>query len=249
VTITVIAVDPAPRKKSTLFQSDGFEALSSRDLAQRLEAERTRGKVLVCWDSPLTGPSEPNRVGTRPYDYSQRVIERFFSRSETGFKVPPGISVRPYSGCPHWALSRAILGLPRVGRFDLPTRSLPFRHIAEGEYPKKESAAVVEVHPAVALWVWLSPRRAPGSSWEYKKNESVLRELIRLFSDIAESKSPEPRTDDELDALVAFTLGSWWASGKGDVVLLGDAASGSFLVPAASRLVAAYDRFRHETSG
>lgn len=226
----VIAIDPAPSKPSTVF--DGrFRRLAVNELAHLLRSVASDHATLVCWDAPLTGPRDPAVPGAWPQDYSQRLIEQFFSRYATGFKTPAGISVRPYSGCPHWALSRALIGLPRVGPWDLPEAELPFRPLLEGKQPPNPGAYVVEVHPAVALWLWCSPLRPAEASWDYKKDSGVFSELRDMLLHLTRLPDISPQDDDELDALVAYVLGIKWLSQDGSVVLLGNRSSGSFLVP------------------
>lgn len=244
---SVLAIDPAPTKASTLFDGKSYEALSPGALSARLKSARSSTNLLICWDAPLTGPTSSTSLGVHPQDYSQRRIERFFTRKENGFRVPKGISVLPYAGCPHWAVSLAVLGLPRVGQFDAAYESLPFALVSEGQY-RPAPAAVVEVHPEVALCLWLREGRSEDGSWVYKgkKHKDVLEELVGVFQSLAPSGSPVPRTDDELDALVGFTLGAGWASGSGSVALLGDRSSGSFLVPFVPKLTEAFEHFRQQ---
>ena len=158
VTVSVISIDPAPSKTSTVCDGRCFCEETPVQLGDRLR--RVNREVLVCWDAPLTGPQDPDRAGVVEKDFSQRSIDSFFARKETGFKTPKGISVLPYSGCPHWVITRSLLGLPRSGRFDIRHKELPF-HLLPGEdrneYPRPR---VVEIHPAVAAWLWC--RGQPG---------------------------------------------------------------------------------------
>ena len=58
--------------------------------------------------------------------------------------------------------------------------------------------------------------------------------LLNLIND-GNAPNRKPKNDDEFDAYVAYLLGAKWLSGDG-VVLLGDDATGSFLVPAEDKL-------------
>ena len=115
----VIAIDPAPKKDSTVFDGAAFLEMDAPQLRRFLQArEHQNPETLVCWDAPLTGPRDPENAGNVAGDFSQRCIEQFFSRQVTGDKACPGISVRPYSQCPHWTITRSVLGLPRTGPYD-----------------------------------------------------------------------------------------------------------------------------------
>ena len=147
----VIAVDPAPGRKSTVFDGTAFSRKGGRELRAYLEEPCNRThETLLCWDAPLTGPGDPASAGTNPCDFTQRRIEQFFSRAETGFKTPKGISVCPYSGCPHWTITRSLLGLPRTGPYDFDFHRLPYHLLPGPDSERAERASVVEIHPAVA---------------------------------------------------------------------------------------------------
>lgn len=120
----VIAIDPAPGKESTVFEGTEYLQLSAQELREYVDQlADAKESVLVCWDAPLTGPFDPASAGSYRFDFTKRPIERFFSLNETGFKTPKGISVLGYGACPHWTISRALLGLPRVGPYDEPEKN------------------------------------------------------------------------------------------------------------------------------
>lgn len=115
----VVSVDPAPSKNSTLYSAeDGFQPVPAGDVRSRLKSFAP--PVLLCWDAPLTGPRSPEEAGGQDGDFTTRRFEKFLMRGtkKKGFGTPKGITVAPYCGCPHWTISRAALGLPRVGPFD-----------------------------------------------------------------------------------------------------------------------------------
>ena len=176
--------------------------------------------------------------------FSQRAIESFFSRESTGFKTPPGISARPYSGCPHWAISRSVLGLPRVGPWDADEADLPFRLLTGGPPPVGDGAYVVEVHPAVAAWLWCREHRGTGCSWKYKHEAEVQREMWEIIRPLGDQLGEiTPSNDDQFDALVAFILGTRWLSGDGSVELVGSQSAGAMLLPAVPGLSQALGEF------
>lgn len=246
----VIGVDPAPTKGLDVFDGQHRHvALSAaRSFVGSLSGFRD---VLLCWDAPLTGPPSVTVAGGKALDsaFSQRPLESFFSRSDTGFKTPLGISVRGYSGCPHWALSRSLLGLPRVGPFDCDAASLPFG-LLTSDTPPTSGRHVVEVHPAVAIWLWCRTGRAPEANWEYKKSDAVLSELWARLLEIPsiaqvllEGPIDNPKSDDVLDARLAYLLGRLWLNGSRSVVLIGGPDHGTFLLPRVPGLEEAFNSF------
>jgi hypothetical protein len=240
----VIGIDPAPAKGGTLFDGE-YRHLSPLELGEFLSSISDQEDVLVCWDAPLTGPQDPTRPGQNIGDFTQRPIETFFSRQGYGFKVPPGISVRGYAGCPHWTISRAYLGLPQIGPWDRPASNLPFKLLTDRTFAKSIGSGpfVVEVHPAVAIWRWCIDSRAKDADWAYKKSKKIQEEIAALVLSRYALEVPYPSNDDELDALVAWLLGTRWVEGGGDVELFGNRRSGSFLLPRSEALANAFVRY------
>lgn len=239
----IVAIDPAPAKPSTICTPGDhsgtvkFETVPGHGMGKYVERLAGHPDCLVCWDAPLTGPREPRNSQATGNSYSQRGIESFFSQGRYGFKAPKGISVRPYSGCPHWAITRATLGLPIVGPWDLPEDQLPLEPIFSRDFPRETTgrARVVEVHPAVAIWLWC--RDHWDGSWEYKirsrnsPSGQVFRALCEILEEVSTLFGGPLANDDELDALVGYTLASRWVEGDGSVILLGSREEGGFLVP------------------
>lgn len=247
--LKIVGIDPAPVKGLQVFDGADHQVPLPR-ARSFLQGLAKQENLLVCWDAPLTGPPEGVLLGREATGsaFSQRPIESFFSRAATGFKTPPGISVRGYSGCPHWAVSRSLLGLPRTGPFD--AVDIPFRLAADQARRPESGKHVVEVHPAVALWLWCRSLRAPTGSWDYKKSPEVLQELWGLLMEIPEISDVlssiqhrPPVSDDELDARVAYALGCLWLDNSASVILLGDSGRGTFLLPNSQSLVAAFASF------
>ena len=241
--LPVIAIDPAPGKKSTIFNGSEFLSKSGDELRSYLgEPSNRTPETLLCWDAPLTGPADPASAGTRRRDFTQRLIEGFFKNSETRFKTPKGISVLPYCGCPHWTVTRSLLGLPRTGPYDLDFQQLPFRLLPA---PHSEQAdrrpSVVEIHPAVAVWLWCRKEPREASAWNYKKDCRVRNELWDIIIERTQfpwGSRSRPKNDDEFDAAVGYILGSMYlqqpgaTQGKPCVAILGDRCTGSLLLPA-----------------
>ena len=252
----VVGIDPAPRKGATLV-SDSLKnplSISPQELVSSLSKYRECGEfkyardrsILICSDAPLTGPADPtDSAGVYDWDFTQRPIEAFFNRT-SGMKAPRGISVRPYSGCSHWSISRASLGLLRVGPYcasEIPC-DLVTSENKKGAVKKAGAAFVVEVHPAVAIWLWCSTSGFPGgvsNDWSYKSSahlpfrkmlvEHLLGQILNKTEQhrFAHWKDTTPN-DDELDASIAWVLGRRWIDGV-SVVLLGNRKTGAILVP------------------
>jgi hypothetical protein len=245
MTVSVVSIDPAPSKKSTVCYGDGFSEKDAGELRVLLDRFAQAGPdTLICWDAPLTGPRDAERAGQTNKDFSQRRLESFFSRQD-GLKAPKGISVLPYSGCPHWAITRSLLGLPRIGPYDARYEDLPF-HLVPGERREGDPRpSVVEIHPAVAAWLWCKDEKdAPqdNDGWLYKpKKNSGIREwmwrVIRRRTRSVACQDPLSGDDDDFDAAVGYLLGVLYLRDREKpkprrkVILLGDREKGSFLVP------------------
>jgi len=225
----VIGIDPAPKKPTTVYDAHdgGWSTVEASDLpAYIVNCSEAEDGVLICWDAPLTTGNAAATGG-----YYARLIERFF-QTQQNYTAPKGISVLAYAGCPHWAVTRAAIGLPRVGMFDCLPDKLPFHLCAEGDRPSDMSGKyIVEVHPAVAIWLWCQGNN-PQGDWQYKRQAAHRENLWAYMEHILAPYAPArpPKNDDEFDAYVAYLLGSKWLA-DGDVILLGNAEVGSFLVP------------------
>ena len=263
----VIAIDPAPGSKgSTLYSGgDDFPQILGEDMRRLLDGEREKGPVLLCWDAPLTGPRDPEKAD-QPGDFIQRRLDKFFRLEETGFRTPPGISVLPYASCWHWTITRSVLGLPRVGPYDaksdLPFLLLPHRNdeVPGSEVARMDQPCVVEMHPAVAAWLWCRDhpelrRRSwkRGKGWKYKgdKKDTTLQLRKEMWTvvldhcdDALKGNLPTPEDDDQFDAIIGYILGVKWLRGDEDVVLLGDRENGSMLLPRTDGLCEAWEEFR-----
>lgn len=251
----VIAIDPAPAKPSTVFDGVRYARLAATELRDRVNLIATEGAAtLVCWDAPLTGPTDLDHAGSGPYDFTKRAIERFFSLKKTGFKTPKGISVLGYGACPHWTITRSMLGLPRVGTFDALESDLPFSLVTQPADLDPHRPSIVEVHPALAAWLWCRHERDDGANWLYKgdrQTECKVRiemwEIIRERTGVADDL-PCPVTDDDFDAAIGYILGTMFvrdlASPSRRCTILGNARDGAFLVPCEPQLIAAWDLWR-----
>ena len=135
---------------------------------------------------------------------------------------------------------RRLLSLPRVGQYDLDTK-LPFTLVTNDRDRPNAGRHVVEVHPAVALWRWCMTEDYSGP-WEYKKDRQCKQSICKLMSQRLEKDHVATASDDELDAWIAWYLARCWLSNS-NVALLGNAQTGSFLLPFDPALQEAFEQF------
>ncbi len=248
----VVAVDAAPGKRSTVFDGRDFTNHDARSLRGYLARMRERHReMLVCWDAPLTGPGDPDDAGV-PGDFTQRPIESFFRDGKNGCKTPRGISVRPYCGCPHWTISRSLLGLPRLGSYDAGYDELPFGLLTSGRPAGDGQHVVAEIHPGVAAWLWCREERRGNVSWAYKKDAVVLAEMWEIVRSKAAGAWPDRRTpanDDQFDAAVGYVLGRAFVGaeeGGARVAMFDDRRTGALLLPDSRELRHQWERWMSE---
>lgn len=245
--IKVIGIDPKPSGKKNdkeghcIYNGKQFEILSHSELAKYLQKQfEEKENILICWDAPLSFPKfkSLNFLDIESL-FTQRTIEKFFSRAE-GEKTPTGISVQGYAGCPHWTISQYLLGYPRINPRD--KSETPFELIFDKKDLEKYDKSLVEVHPAIAIWLWLKNKDI--NEWEYKKKDfNKVVELLKRKDII--SKGLDTENDDQLDAYVAWKLGTEWVEGN-RVDILGNNDTGSFLLPYDEKLFKKFDNFTKE---
>lgn len=261
--VLCVGIDPAPSFKGSAvveyLVGDSRSHLRLRRNVHHpeLRADLERWKqeypsVLLAWDAPLTGPQDPESdeaggaLGHRRSDFTIRQIEKEIR------KVIPtaaeGISVIGYSGCPHWTITRNLLGLPRVGPFDQGWDTLPYSLLCSpatswpGHY-------VLEVHPALALWAWLKDSALNIMDWRYKAGsrrsqrlilDQILSGLVSCWDKtsllpfvevIKERRKELLHSNDLLDALVAAALATLFIQNPDSVELQGSKARGAMLLP------------------
>ena len=270
----IIGIDPAPSKRTTICDPSAhentFRDVKPTDLADVIsEFTASDERTLICWDAPLTGPSlGANGTSGPGSEFSQRPIESFFGKSHTskaghsfGTQQVKGISVLPYSGCPHWAITQAMFGYPKTSLNGHAAQELPWElqtqaMLSLNGRPKK----IVEVHPALALWLMQPEDKRHKLDFTYKgRNSTVkaraeakeclfhgLRRFVREDADthtVVDQFEAHELSDDNLDGLTGWVLGTLWSNNTGMVRLLGDAANGTFLLPVVEGLEESYSAF------
>lgn len=248
----VIGIDPAPSKKSVIYDGEKFIEKKAVELKEYLdELIESNDNALICWDAPLTGgsPTNFNQEIEKYNPFYQRKIEQLINK-----EIPKveGISTLPYAGCSHWAITQHCFGLPLINDEFKPENQTPFKLIPNQDKQEKpfEGKHIVEVHPALALWLWLKDSKV--EDWNYKKSprksketsennppkskKDILEELTSKLSDkITKDFSSfeilkiKIKNDDHLDAYVAWLLGTLWL--KDEVILVGNKNTGAMLLP------------------
>jgi hypothetical protein len=249
----IVGIDVAPGKNSHIYEDrwKTVKQMDSQCLARYLDKLRDSAEpVLLAWDAPLTGPTHlADEETSWNANFTQRPIEAFFMRKPN--KPHKGISVQGYAGCQHWTITRYLLGLPRVGRYDQKEGKLPFSLVTSDVLPPK-GKNVVEVHPALALWLWLKDENgfSGRKTWLYKRNDVELRGRLwkKLCEKAGRQISPAREnapTDDEIDAVTAWLLAHSWVSAENalGVSVLGNEKTGALLLPKESKLKGRFDDF------
>jgi hypothetical protein len=244
----VIGIDPASGKKSYVFAPGEYDDYySAEQLRNLVHDQLNKPSCLICWDAPLTGPPDPD--ADDPGNMTMRQIEsRKGSENEYHTTVAkwvtnnPGVALRPFSGLSHWVISRNVLGLPRVGRFDAQFDALPLYPVFEKDELSKHQWAVTEVHPTLAVYLWLhEPTDEKEPNWRQYKGKSKEADVVDAVQAMWEIlhdrflyntkiQLSEPTSDDAFDARVAWLLGYLWLHGDA-VELVGNEQDGTFLLP------------------
>jgi len=224
----IVGIDPAPRKPPGVWEGMAGTKPQLKELKGPGELRayveqliKDHAYLLIAWDAPLAFKQEYG-YSDRPFDV---VMRRFVAEKVKVGRLQRGaVSVRPFSGCPHWALTCAVLGIPFGSR----PRGLRMAWERDG-FPYNEGAYLVEVHPAVTLALWWleagcnkAMPRYKGASIEQLKD--IARRLRRFKIPIAACKN-----DDALDAWVAWRMGADMLTG--DACWFDDPKEGGYVLP------------------
>jgi len=280
--ITVVGIDPGSSGKGTACveitldkdQKDWSNALINMadkkldppTLKEKLaEWKKITNSTLLVWDAPLTGPNDPTTEGGGynkwKHAFTMRLIEQRLKKLLKEKKCEAGISVIDYHGCPHWAVTRHMVGLPVLGRFDYKIGELDYLPIYRSkDFTKNDKCKrIIETHPAVAMWGFLNGKLPEGcSDWKYKSGgrevakkarEVLLTALCSKWSKTGGSQDNERNlrmivneksdvfklaiNDDNIfDALIAAVLGVLTVTNDKEVKLYGSQSAGAMLLPA-----------------
>ncbi|RLA80763.1 MAG: hypothetical protein DRG78_10355 [Epsilonproteobacteria bacterium] len=238
----IIGIDPAPSKKSIVFDGEIFLELTPIELKNYIEAlSKNHDSIFISWDAPLSAA-----IDKENFSLTIRKIERFFNRLGRHAKelgIPEGISTLGYSGCPHWSISQYIFGLPILN----PSlqQSSKFNLVMNEADINEKGYFITEIHPALSMWILLRDELKENElfkdSWKYKgdnKLETIKRrthlidELLRL--NIVKTEIDIDKitinTDDQLDAFVCWLIARLLFKQEGRAKIYGDRLNGSFLL-------------------
>lgn len=246
--------DPAGKSGAgidrTMTPSELREMLPSRRATTRtLSTPFGVDSCLECWDAPLTGPpypdaDDPGVMTIRQIEVKKESDNGYFEDVAKWAKDNEGVALRPYSGLSHWVISRNLLGLPRTGIYDAPYSEIPLYPVFSKNALRHYRFAVTEVHPALAIAAWLKEEFikyknlkadahlekadviAKSLEWIWRQ----LRERVNFSSATCFDWTSTPKTDDALDARVAWLLGHLWLQGS-SVQIIGNEQDGTFLIP------------------
>ncbi len=236
----VIGIDPAPAKKTVIYNDvDGFTEIEADKLKEHLDdkIKKLKEDVLICWDAPLTGGFQTNSKQKKKYNpFYQRKIEQLINE-----KVKE-VSTLPYAGCSHWAITQHCFGLPLINDEFKPIEPTSFKLITNQDEREKpfEGKYIVEVHPALALWLWLKgdveDLNYKGGTGKKRRTSAEKKEIIKKIIiklnekwSIVVPKNVEK--DDHLDAYIAWKLGDLWQNENEKVILVGNENTGAMLLP------------------
>ncbi len=210
----LVGVDPAPKKDATIWTDTGLARVAALEMPAFVRAlVEEHAEIVVAWDAPLS--FDPSiSMSDRAVD---RVVRRWSKRLQAEGRIEAkAVSVLTFSGCPHWAITCATLGVP----FGTPPTGLRVgASVADG--PK----LAVEVHPAVAMAMRWQDLQLDRPFPKYKRAPSACAEIAAAMC------FPEAAGHDD-DALDAYA--GYWLAGAlvgGEARLLGDRVAGGYLVP------------------
>jgi len=153
IDIVVVGVDPAPKKGLCVYAHDlrdGAQENAGFDrhypaTVEGLQAFAARCNdfndraVLICWDAPLTMPS----------DFFRRDIEMMFE--EICGTNPNTASVQAAAQCPHWVITQKLLGFPGFNNQPIPNALLNTTLVFSKDEIRCPGLYLTEVHPALAM--------------------------------------------------------------------------------------------------
>lgn len=222
---TVIGIDPAPSKAAiACMNGSEFVRVAAAELpAWVANILVEHEKVLIAWDAPLSF-DPTNGYSDRPVDREVRA----WVKAQGNMISSNTVSVLPFAGCPHWAISCAALGMPfgaKPGGLQLAAT------------PDDGDKLVVEVHPAVSLARWWVAHVEDEPMPKYKgvSKPEMATAIDRIRTRLAHLEIPvgAAMDDDHLDAWVGWKMGEGFLNG--DAEWIGTPEAGGYVVPALAR--------------
>jgi len=216
----ILGIDPAPSKNSVVFDGKEFKEYNVNNLKKFIKSFKDN-EVLICWDAPLD-------FDINFANFYYRPIELFFkanNKKENDYQVelPKGISMSPIAGCPHWLMSQYVIGYPAI--YYQNNEIFLIRKEEDLQKHQQNRLKIIEVHPALAIWIWLKEEKDNDKKWQYKKDKKVFKEILELLLK-KEIISYEDKNniinynDDYLDSYIAWKLGYMLINNPEKVMLL-----------------------------
>ncbi len=224
----IYGIDPAPRKDNVVFDGKSFQKYNVERLKSFIES--LDKDTLICWDAPLS-------FDMKTFNFYYRPVEYFFRYKK---KLPPGVSVLPIAGCSHWLMSEYVIGYP-----SLYCKREDISLVLKREDLNIQKIKLIEVHPALAIWIWLKGKR---ENFQYKKGENkkeILKEIVDELKELKIIKDMKINIDDELDAYISWKLGEMFLNTPYKTMILGD-ESGYFLLPFDEKIKKDFETFKGE---
>ncbi|HHH28629.1 MAG TPA: DUF429 domain-containing protein [Polyangiaceae bacterium] len=145
------------------------------------------------------------------------------AQQNAGRLAKGAISVLPLSGCSHWAITCASLGIP----FGVD------RGLKLAETLDDGDKLIIEVHPALTLARWWVYGDANGEMPKYKgiKKVDAAQAIATIKSGLNRIGIPVPPADDDdhLDAWVAWQMGADFIAGQAE--WFGSPRAGGYVIP------------------
>ena len=224
----LLGIDPAPAKKSVVFDGERFFEFGAFELKEFLD-DYVDSSTLISWDAPLGSDFSAS--------LSYKPIEKILN-TKTNYKdnqkPPRGISTLPFASCPHWAISQYVLGFPIVNTTIVDKEKLTYHLVENQDDLITTKPNLFETHPAFSMWVFLkdtvSNFKYKGDKDSKKVFESVKEALFALeflqkYSFIKEDIT----NDDRLDSFLAYINLELFLQNKAFVY--GDSKKGAMLLP------------------
>ncbi len=259
--VRVIGADPAPKNGIDYFDGEKFGHIDADERCREEFAKLSdnKGINLIAWDAPISFDKK-HRFYCRPIDNDSKGDKGKYSPIRQWIKdnekhiEKSSVSIRPFSGCSHWALSCECLGMPygnSKGDFEN-YKIAENKKCIEEAGKGKISRFVIEVHPAVSMAVWWVTQvlakdgdygkfpKYKGSNISVSKKNGAIETIWDAFDDWGlvpeETELPKNKKgnwdDNKLDAWVAWKMGVDFLQGKAEWV--GSPNIGGFVLPKVS---------------
>ena len=230
---SVIGIDPGSGKGLQCFSDDGWTTVSPNEAKHWVhEKVKHGGPLLVTWDAPISFNAQYG-LTFRPIERSNSPIQKWLTeQQQSNCLAPNAVFVGGFSGLSHWVISCECLGMPFGDKPEGLTIAKSHRDLENSQKTK----FVIEVHPAVSLAVWWVATCGPGPLPKYKgalkaeekqKARSKIWDHLKGKGLVANLRTP--KNDDELDAWVAWKMGTDFLSEK--AYWIGDPIAGGFVLP------------------